>query len=258
MILKNKKFIISAAGDGIGFAISKLIVENGGKVYLTDIDQKKINKISRNNKYKNKIFANQLDANNHNQVKQYFKSLSNLKKIDGLINNVGIAGPTKFIEKITKEEWQNTIETNLNSHFFFTKFSIPLLKKNKSGSIINLSSTAGLFGFPQRTPYAASKWAIIGLTKSLAMELGKFKIRVNAICPGSVEGDRMKRVISAKAKLLKMNSNKIQKEFESMTSIKSFVSKEDIASMVVYLLSDSSINISGQAIAVDGHTERMN
>ena len=258
MILKNKKFIISAAGDGIGFAISKLIVENGGKVYLTDIDQKKINKINRNKKFKDKIFANQLDANNHNHVKQYFKSLSNLKKIDGLINNVGIAGPTKYIEKITREEWQNTIETNLNSHFFFTKFAIPLLKKNKSGSIINLSSTAGLFGFPQRTPYAASKWAIIGLTKSLAMELGKFKIRVNAICPGSVEGDRMKRVISAKAKLLKVNSNKIQKEFESMTSIKSFVSKEDIASMAVYLLSDNSINISGQAIAVDGHTERMN
>ena len=182
----------------------------------------------------------------------------NRLKLNGLINNVGIAGPTKFIEKITKEEWQNTIETNLNSHFFFTKFAIPLLKKNKSGSIINLSSTAGLFGFPQRTPYASSKWAIIGLTKSLAMELGKFRIRVNAICPGSVEGDRMKRVISAKAKLLKINSNKIQKEFESMTSIKSFVSKEDIASMVVYLLSDSSINISGQAIAVDGHTERMN
>ena len=90
------------------------------------------------------------------------------------------------------------------------------------------------------------------------MELGKFKIRVNAICPGSVEGDRMKRVISAKAKLLKVNSNKIQKEFESMTSIKSFVNKEDIASMAVYLLSDNSINISGQAIAVDGHTERMN
>ena len=257
MILKNKKFIISAAGDGIGFSISKLIAENGGKVYLTDIDQKKINKISRNIKYKNKIFANQLDANNYNQVKQYFKSLSNLKKIDGLINNVGIAGPTKYIEKITREEWKNTIETNLNSHFFFTKFAIPFLKRNKSGSIINLSSTAGLFGFPQRTPYAASKWAIIGLTKSLAMELGKFKIRVNAICPGSVEGDRMKRVISAKAKLLKVNPNKIQKEFESMTSIKSFVSKENIASMVVYLLSDHSNNISGQSLAIDGNTERM-
>ncbi len=98
-VIKGTAQKVRKIGDGIGFSISKLIVENGGKVYLTDIDQKKINKISRNIKYKNKIFANQLDANNYNQVKQYFKSLSNLKKIDGLINNVGIAGPTKYLEK---------------------------------------------------------------------------------------------------------------------------------------------------------------
>ena len=257
MILKNKKFIISAAGDGIGFAISKLIVQEGGKVYLTDIDLKKINKINSNKKFNNKIFATQLDANNYEDVKKYFFSLKKLNKINGLINNVGIAGPTKYLEKISSEEWKNTLETNLNSHFYFTKFSIPLLKNNKSGSIVNISSTAGLFGFPQRTPYAASKWAIIGLTKSLAMELGKYKIRVNVICPGSVKGDRMKRVISSKAKLLKTTPNKIQKEFESMTSIRSFVTKQDIASMVVYLLSDQSKNISGQSITIDGNTERM-
>ena len=257
MILKNKKFIISAAGKGIGFAISKLIVQEGGKVYLTDIDLKKINKINSNKKFNNKIFATQLDANNYEDVKKYFFSLKKLNKIDGLINNVGIAGPTKYLEKISSEEWKNTLETNLNSHFYFSKFSIPLLKNNKSGSIVNISSTAGLFGFPQRTPYAASKWAIIGLTKSLAMELGKHKIRVNAICPGSVKGDRMKRVINSKAKLLKTTPNKIQKEFESMTSIPSFVTKEDIASMIIYLLSDQSNNISGQSISVDGNTERM-
>ena len=257
MILKNKKFIISAAGNGIGLSISKLIVENGGKVYLTDIDKKKINKIKSNKKFYNKIFATQLDANNYEDVKKYFLSLKRLNKIDGLINNVGIAGPTKYIEKISNEEWKNTLEINLNSHFYFTKFSIPLLKNSKFSSIVNISSTAGLFGFPQRTPYAASKWAIIGLTKSLAMELGKYKIRVNAICPGSVKGDRMKRVIKSKAKLLKTTTNKIKKEFESMTSIHSFVTKEDIASMVVYLLSDQSNNISGQSLAIDGNTERM-
>ncbi len=258
MILKNKKFIISAAADGIGFSISKSIVKNGGKVYLTDIDQQKINKIKNNKKFNNKIFAEQLDANNYEHVKKYFSSLSKLKKIDGLINNIGIAGPTKNIEKITYYEWNKTIETNLNSHFYFSKFSIPFLKRNISGSIVNVSSTAGLFGFPQRTPYSASKWAIIGLTKSLAMELGKYKIRVNAICPGSVKGDRMQRVINAKANLLKINPSKIKKEFESMTSISSFVSKDDIASIVVFLLSDSSKNISGQSIAIDGNTERMN
>jgi len=257
MLLKNKKFIISAAGSGIGFTISKLITENGGKVYLTDIDKQKINKIQKNKKFKNKIFAKHVDANNYDQIKEYFISLSKLKKIDGLVNNVGIAGPTKNIEKITSDEWQKTIETNLNSHFYFSKFSIPLLKKNNTGSIVNISSTAGLFGFPQRTPYAATKWAIIGLTKSLAMELGKYNIRVNAICPGSVKGDRMQRVINAKAKLLNINPTKIKREFESMTSIPNFVSKEDIASMVLFLLSDNSINISGQSIAIDGNTERM-
>ena len=257
MILKNKKFIITAAGDGIGLTISKLIVAEGGKVYLTDINLKKINKIKNKKKYNNKIFATQLDANNYEDVKKYFLSLNKIVKIDGLINNVGIAGPTKFLEKISNDEWRNTIETNLNTHFYFSKFSIPLLKKNKSGSIINISSTAGLFGFPQRTPYAASKWGIIGLTKSLAMELGKYNIRVNSICPGSVKGDRMERVIDSKAKLLKTSPRKIKKEFESMTSMRSFVTKEDIASMVIYLLSDQSNNISGQSITIDGNTERM-
>ncbi len=257
MLLKNKKFIISAAGDGIGFSISKLIVENGGKVFLSDIDNQKINNIKNIKKFKNKIFAQQVDANNYDDIKKYFLSLSKIKKIDGLINNVGIAGPTKSIEKISADEWKKTIETNLNSHFYFSKFSIPLLKKNNSGSIVNISSTAGLFGFPQRTPYAATKWAIIGLTKSLAMELGKYNIRVNAICPGSVKGDRMQRVINAKAKLLNINPTKIKKEFESMTSIPNFVSKEDIASIVLFLLSDNAINISRQSIAIDGNTERM-
>jgi len=132
-----------------------------------------------------------------------------------------------------------------------------LLKKN-GGSIINISSTAGLFGFPLRAPYAASKWATIGLTKSLAMELGEFNIRVNAICPGSVSGDRMNKVIEAKAKSLGISKTKLQKDFESMTSLHTFVDKEDIANMVIFLLSDDAKKISGQVMTVDGNTERMN
>ena len=132
------------------------------------------------------------------------------------------------------------------------------MKKAKNASVVNLSSTAGLYGFPQRSPYAASKWAIIGLTKTLAMELGKYKIRVNAICPGSVEGDRMKRVVNAKAILNNSSPEKIKKQFESMVSLQTFVSKDDIASMALFLLSESSKKISGQIMTVDGNTERMN
>ena len=120
-----------------------------------------------------------------------------------------------------------------------------------------MSSTAGLFGFPLRSPYAASKWAIIGMTKALAIELGEFNIRVNAICPGSVSGDRMKRVIAAKANSLGVEGKILQKEYESMVSLKTFIDKEDIANMAVFLLSNEAHNISGQAFTVDGNTERM-
>ena len=133
-----------------------------------------------------------------------------------------------------------------------------MLKNNEGGSIINISSTAGLFGFPLRTPYAASKWAVIGVTKSLAMELGEFNIRVNAICPGSVSGDRMERVIEAKAKSTGVSEEELQKDYESMVSLKTFVSKEDIANMALFLLSNEAHKISGQVMTVDGNTERMN
>ena len=168
-----------------------------------------------------------------------------------------MAGPTGTMEDISVEDWNQTIETNLNSHFYFTKYAIPLLKNNKGGSIINLSSTGGIFGFPLRTPYAASKWAIIGITKSLAMELGEFNIRVNAICPGSVSGERMDRVIKAKANSLGINESELREDFEDMVSLKTFVDKEDIANMAVFLLSDKAHRISGQVMTVDGNTERM-
>ena len=162
------------------------------------------------------------------------------------------------MESLSISDWKNTIDINLNSHFYFTKHSIPLLKNNEGGSIINISSTAGLFGFPHRTPYAASKWAVIGVTKSLAMELGEFNIRVNAICPGSVSGDRMKRVIEAKAKSTGVSEDELQKDYESMVSLKTFVNKEDIANMALFLLSNEAHKKSGQVMTVDGNTERMN
>ena len=133
-----------------------------------------------------------------------------------------------------------------------------MLKKNKGGSIINISSTAGIMGFALRSPYAASKWAIIGVTKTLAIELGKFKIRVNAICPGSVSGERMKSVIKAKSESIGISTQKIQEDYESMVSLKTFVDKEDIARIAIFLISNDANKITGQVLTVDGNTERMN
>jgi len=256
--LLNKKIIISAAADGIGWAIAQACLLNGAIVYITDKNKEALDKISKHDLYKKKLFLNRVNTGNFKEVENYFKKIKNrVNNIDALINNVGIAGPTGKLEELNVSDWKETIDININSHFYFTKFSIPLLKNNNGGSIINLSSTAGLFGFPLRSPYAASKWAVIGMTKSLAIELGKFNIRVNAICPGSVSGGRMKRVIAAKANSLGIKGKILQKEYVSMVSLKTFVDKEDIANMAVYLLSNEAHNISGQAFTVDGNTERM-
>ena len=127
-MLNKKNFIISAAADGIGLSITKQIIKNGGKVYLTDIDKKKIEIIKSKKEFKNKVYAKQLDSNNFDEVKRYFQSLKSVTKIDGLINNVGISGPTKNLDQITIDEWKKTLEINLNSDFYFSKLTIPLLK----------------------------------------------------------------------------------------------------------------------------------
>ena len=256
--LLNKKIIISAAADGIGWSIAQACMLNGAIVYITDKNKEALEDISKHDLYDKQLFLDRVNTNNAQEVENYFiKIKDKVNNIDALINNVGIAGPTGKIEDLDIKDWQETMDININSHFYYTKHAIPLLKNEKGGSIINLSSTAGLFGFPLRSPYAASKWAVIGITKTLAMELGKFNIRVNAICPGSVSGDRMKRVIEAKAKSLGVTIEKVQKDYESCVSLGKFVDKEDIANMVIFLLSEDANKITGQALTVDGYTERM-
>ncbi len=258
--LLNKKIIISAAADGIGWSIAQACMLSGALVYITDKNKKALENISKHALYEKQLFLDRVNTNNPQEVENYFNKIKDkVNNIDALINNVGIAGPTGKLEDLDIRDWQETIDININSYFYYTKHSIPFLKnKKRGGSIINLSSTAGLYGFPLRSPYAASKWAVIGITKTLAMELGKFNIRVNAICPGSVSGDRMKRVVEAKAKSIGLTVEKVQEDYESYASLGKFVDKEDIASMAVFLLSEEAQSITGQVMTIDGHTERMN
>ena len=256
--LENKKIIISAGASGIGWATAKVSLTRGAIVYLCDIDNKSLNKIKKHPLYKKKLFAYECDAADEYEVSDFFDQIKKkTKKIDALINNVGVAGPTGTIEKLNSEDWERTLKINVISHFYFTKLAIPMLKKNKGGSIINISSGAGIMGFPLRSPYAASKWAVIGVTKTLAMELGKYKIRVNAICPGTIKGNRMIRVIRDKAKFLKVSKKLIEKEFVSMASMNCWVHEEDIGKMCSFLISSDGERISGQAIPVDGNATRI-
>ena len=256
--LHNKKIIISAGASGIGWATAKVCLSRGAYVYLCDIDNKLLNKIQKHPLSNKKLFSYKCDASDEYEVSNFFNQIKKkTKKIDTLINNVGVAGPTGTIEKLNSEDWERTLKVNVISHFYFTKLVVPMLKKNKGGSIINISSGAGTMGFPLRSPYAASKWAVIGVTKTLAMELGKYKIRVNAICPGTIKGDRMVRVIRDKAKFLKVSKKLIEKGFISMASMNSWIREEDIGKMCSFLISKDGERISGQAIPVDGNATRL-
>ena len=256
--LKNKKILISAGASGIGWATTKICLSRGAIVFICDINKKYLTKTKKHPLFNKKLFIHECDASNEDQVLKFFKIIKRkTKTIDALINNVGVAGPTGSIEKLKSIDWENTLHVDVNSHFYFTKQAVPLIKKSKNGSIVNISSTAGILGFPLRSPYTASKWAIIGITKTLAMELGKFNIRSNAICPGSVKGDRMNRVIKAKSKVTNKAVKSIEKDFVSMSSMKQWIYEDDIAKMCSFLISDDSSKVSGQIISVDGNTERM-
>jgi len=256
--LKNKKIVISAGASGIGWATTKICLSKGAYVYLCDINEKNLNKIRKHPLNNKRLFTYELDASDEYDVGNFFSNIQKkTRKIDVLINNVGVAGPIGTIEKLSSKDWERIFKVNVISHFYFTKLAIPMLKKNRGGSIINISSGAGIMGFPLRSPYAASKWAVVGMTKTLAMELGKYKIRVNAICPGTIKGNRMVRVIRDKANFLKVSKKKIEKEFVSMASMNCWIYEEDIGKMSAFLISDEAERISGQIIGVDGNAIRL-
>jgi NAD(P)-dependent dehydrogenase (short-subunit alcohol dehydrogenase family) len=175
--------------------------------------------------------------------------------LDVLVNNAGIAGPTALIEDIDPDDWERSLAVTLTSHYRACARVVPVMKAAGSGSIINISSTAGQHGIGLRAPYVAAKWAVIGLTKTLAIELGPHGVRANAICPGSVAGDRMRGVIAREADARGVVAAEVEREYLEGQSIARFVQPDEIADLCLFLASDAARMISGQAIAVDGHTE---
>ena len=163
------------------------------------------------------------------QVEAFFRDgLEQLGGIDVLVNNAGIGGPAGVLESLDSDAWQQTVQINLNATFYACKQALPLMKEQQSGAIINLSSTAGIMGYPLRTPYAAAKWAVTGLTKSLAMECGADNIRVNAICPGAVSGERMDRVIANEARARNTSEDEVRAAYVSQCSMQTFVDRKTL------------------------------
>ena len=242
-MLDGKRIVVTGAGAGIGAAIADTARGYGAEVFGVDIDR-------------GTTVDGYYDVANEADVTMLFAAVvEQMGGIDGLVNNVGIAGPTGQLEDLDAAAFDHCVQVNVGSTFRCTAAALPLL--SGGGSIVNIVSTAGIFGYPLRSPYAASKWAVVGLTKTWAMEFGERGIRVNAVCPGTVEGPRMDGVIEREAAATRSTAEQIRAGYTDQVSMRTLVTGADIGEACAWLLSDVARYVSGQILSVDGSTETL-
>ncbi|MEM9500059.1 MAG: SDR family oxidoreductase [Pseudomonadota bacterium] len=247
------RVMITAGAAGIGRAMAARFLEQGARVHVCDVDDAALEALATELPG---LQSAHLDVSDEAAFDRWFDAaVTDLGGLDVMINNAGTGGPTGKIEDMDTAAWRQCFAVGVESHMFGCRRAVQVMKEQCSGSIVNISSVAGLVGYPLRTPYAASKWAVIGLTKSVAAEVGPFNIRCNAICPGPVSGPRMDRGIAAEAANSDRSEDEVRDYYASGVSMRRFVEPEEIADMALFLASPGSAMVTGQAICVDGHTE---
>jgi NAD(P)-dependent dehydrogenase (short-subunit alcohol dehydrogenase family) len=248
------RVLVTAGAAGIGRAIAGTFLDHGARVHVCDVDRAALDEARRLMPAVTQTVA---DVARLADVERLFADVRrDLGGLDVLVNNAGIAGPTARVEDIAPEDWDRCIAVDLNGMFYCTRLAMPLLKAAGGGSIINLSSVAGRLGFPLRSPYAAAKWGVVGFTKSLAIEAGPDGVRVNCLQPGNVEGERIDRVIDAKAKAFGIPFEAQKQKLLDTASLRTFVTAQDIANMALFLATGAGKHISGQALSICGDITR--
>ncbi|MFT6121109.1 MAG: NAD(P)-dependent dehydrogenase (short-subunit alcohol dehydrogenase family) [Yoonia sp.] len=249
LMLKDARVIVTAGAGGIGRAIVDAFLAEGAHVATCDVDESGLNRFPVG------VFRRRVDVSDATALSTFVDDAAQeLGGIDCLVNNAGIAGPTGRIENLPLEEIQQCMSICLTSQFITTGRAVPHLKQSNNASIINVSSLAGRLGFRLRSPYAAAKWGVIGFTKSMAIELGDNNIRVNAVLPGLVAGDRQRNVLEKRAQAKSISFEDAELDAFSRTSIKEYVTAEQLADQVLFLASLRGRTISGQAISICGDT----
>jgi NAD(P)-dependent dehydrogenase (short-subunit alcohol dehydrogenase family) len=249
-----QRVLITAGATGIGREFARAFAATGARIFTCDIDEPALDALREEIPGLGTAVCDMASrAQIEKMVPQAIKMLGGL---DVLINNAGIAGPTAPVDNMPPDEWDRVLTVNITGMFDVTRLAIPALKQSEAGCIINMSSIAGRLGFINRSPYAASKWAVIGFTKTLALELGGNGIRANAILPGAVAGDRIERVFAGRARIANKSLDEVRADAMANQSIKQMVDPKDIAQLAVYLASPAAKAISGQAIPIDNDRQK--
>lgn len=251
--MQKQRVIVTAGASGIGLAIAKKFRLNGARVAICDVDAAKLQTLAMDMP---DLMTAKVDVSNSSQVSQFISEVeASFGGIDVLVNNAGIAGPSAAIEDIEDDDWKQCFDVNIHGAFFMLRAVTPMMKAQKSGAIVNIS-TGSVFTLPlKRSPYIASKWAIEGLTRAAARELGPFNVRVNAIRPGFVDSERMNMILGRMAEQSQTTVEALEHKFFEFISMRTKIQPEEIGDMALFLASDCAKHITGQLIAVDGNVE---
>jgi len=253
--MASRRVLVTAGADGIGLEIARAFAAAGARVMVCDVRPENLDRLATELPGALGVKA---DVSVEAEVATLFEQVQKqLGGLDVLVNNAGIAGPTGGVETLSLADWERTLAVNITGQFLCARLAVPLLRQGTGASIVNLSSAAGHLGMPGRSPYSASKWAVVGFTKSLAIELGPDNIRVNAILPGAVDGPRIRAVIAAKAETLGRPLAEVTRDYTSQAALGRMVTARDVAHMALFAASDLAGSVTGQALAVDGHTQAL-
>lgn len=253
--MTEQRVVITAGASGIGLTLARRFAERGDRVAVCDADTAAIERVVSDHP---SFIARPADVTDEAQMAAFLGAVEEAwGGADVVCANAGTGGPAGLIEDLDYRAWQDCVAVNLHGAFLTCRWAARLMRAQGSGLIVITSSTAGQYGYPYRSPYAAAKWALVGLTKTLAMELGPAGVRVNALAPGAVEGERMKRVIAMEATASGMGEDEVRAKYVKGVSMRSWVSENDLADTVLFLASPAASKISGQVLAVDGHTETL-